>query len=119
MTIDVGPDSVAGYDSYAWKQSGKAVAAMRGNWGSKSPNGNTGVIWQRSTIKFSQITDGTAHTYLIGEKNLNPDHYEDGTLSNDDQSMYLGHNEDNLCATGLYEQSGNTSSQTRHARCSL
>jgi hypothetical protein len=37
---------------------------------------------------------------LIGEKNLNPDHYEDGLLSNDDQSMYLGHNEDNLCATG-------------------
>jgi prepilin-type N-terminal cleavage/methylation domain-containing protein len=99
--IDVGPASIADYDTYNWKHSGpKAIAVIRGNWGSKSPTGHTGVIWQRSMIKFSQITDGTAHTYLIGEKYLNPDHYDDGTLSNDDQSMYLGHNEDNLCATG-------------------
>jgi hypothetical protein len=66
---------------------------------SESPTGHTGVIYQRSEIKFAQITDGTSQTYLLGEKNINADHYDTGLVGNDDQSMYLGQNEDNLCAT--------------------
>ena len=31
-----------------------------------------GVISQRSTIKLKQVTDGTSHTYMVGEKNVRP-----------------------------------------------
>lgn len=37
----------------------------------------TGVIHYRSEIRFSQITDGTSKTYLIGEKYVDIDAYED------------------------------------------
>jgi hypothetical protein len=36
---------------------------------------------------------------LLGEKNANPDRYEDCEIGNDDQSMYNGHDRDNLRST--------------------
>jgi hypothetical protein len=62
------------------------------------------VIFQRSEIKFSQITDGTTYTYLLGEKNLDPNHYEDCRIGNDDQSMYNGHDRDNLRSTLVWRR---------------
>ena len=56
----------------------------------------TGVIFQRSEVKIRQITDGTTHTYLLGEKNLDSNRYEDCQVDNDDQSMYNGYDRDNL-----------------------
>jgi hypothetical protein len=56
-------------------------------------------VFQRSTISFSQITDGTTHTYLYGEKNLDPNLYLTGEAGNDDQSMYNGHDRDNIRST--------------------
>jgi prepilin-type processing-associated H-X9-DG protein len=60
---------------------------------------DTGIVFQRSTIKMQQITDGTTHTYLFGEKNLDPNYYETGEARNDDQSMYTGHDMDNIRST--------------------
>lgn len=100
---DVGPDTIADYDTYRWVHSGpRFIQYARGQLKSLSPTGHTGVIWQRSQTTMQQITDGTSHTYLLGEKNLDPNHYDDGLQGNDDQSMYLGHNEDNLCATFMW-----------------
>jgi prepilin-type processing-associated H-X9-DG protein len=39
---------------------------------------------------------------LIGEKNVPADHYEDGLPKNDDQSMYNGHDKDNLRSTFIW-----------------
>jgi prepilin-type N-terminal cleavage/methylation domain-containing protein len=82
-----------------WKYSGpiftKSVAARSKN----CPTGQTGIIFQRSQIRFSQITDGSAHTYLYGEKNLDVNSYESGTAANDDQSMYNGFDRDNIRST--------------------
>ncbi|QDV75142.1 DUF1559 domain-containing protein [Botrimarina mediterranea] len=37
-----------------------------------------GISFQRSEINFRQITDGTSKTYMVGEKNVNPDYYLGG-----------------------------------------
>jgi len=44
-----------------------------------------------------------SNTYMFGEKNLNPDHYVSGRAGNDDQSMYNGHDQDNLRTTYVDE----------------
>jgi len=54
---------------------------------------NTGICYQRSMIKFSQITDGTTNTYMICERNINPDHYTDGR-GPDDDGMCIGFDND-------------------------
>lgn len=63
----------------------------------------TGVMHFRSEIKFSQITDGTSNTYLIGEKFLSPAGYtgskglaEAGLPTiGDNKTIYIGFEEDN------------------------
>ncbi len=102
---DIGPATLAEYDTYPWKHSGPLIARNAELfYGSQSGTGHTGVIYQRSEIKLAQITDGTTYTYLLGEKYLNPDRYEDSQVGNDDQSMYNGHDKDNLRSTHLWKR---------------
>jgi prepilin-type N-terminal cleavage/methylation domain-containing protein len=64
-------------------------------------NRSTGVIYQGSQVGGRQIPDGTTKTYLVGEKCLQPQHYDPYFLATgqqpsplrnygDDQSMYAG-----------------------------
>lgn len=53
-----------------------------------------GVTHCGSTIQLSNITDGTSNTYCVGERYLDPDHYEDGGQHDNDWSMYTGHQDD-------------------------
>jgi prepilin-type N-terminal cleavage/methylation domain-containing protein len=100
---DEGPRTLADAATYDWKFSGdKFINRMRLQFKDPSFSGLTGVIFQRSEVKISQITDGTTYTYLIGEKNLAADHYDDGVPGNDDQSMYNGHDKDNLRSTTVW-----------------
>lgn len=39
---------------------------------------NTGVVYALSQVRIADVTDGTTNTYLVGEKNVNPDDYETG-----------------------------------------
>ena len=62
----------------------------------------TGIMYYRSTLKTSQITDGTSKTYMVGEKSLPVNAYDGFTDVNapgftaaDDQSMYAGFDWDN------------------------
>jgi len=61
----------------------------------------TGVIYLRSEVKLSKITDGTSKTYLIGEKFLSPRGYQDDAALDatsrigDNKSLYAGFEEDN------------------------
>ena len=71
------PNQVATYD---WQR------AMRGL---------TGVCFVRSELKPGAITDGLSHTLLVGEKNLDPTHYNTGQALNDNQGAYTGFNWDN------------------------
>ncbi len=78
---DGGPASLLIGDSglYSWKP---------------LPASMTGVIFLRSEIKIKDITAGTSNTFLVGEKYLNPDHYEDGKDVGDNENMYVGFDND-------------------------
>lgn len=62
----------------------------------------SGVIYFRSEVTFAKISDGTSKTYLVGEKYVSPEGYDDnenhstsaGKFS-DNQSMYAGYEWDN------------------------
>lgn len=56
----------------------------------------TGVVFQRSTISSAEITDGTSHTYLFGEKQLASSHYHDGRGGADNQTAWTGYDEDTV-----------------------
>ena len=64
-------------------------AFFGGQW---QPNG---AVIPRYPIRLKEITDGTSRTYVVGEKNINPDRYFDGTSKSDDQCMYVGYDQDN------------------------
>ncbi len=101
---DVGPPSIAAYDTWTgWLFSGPLFVKFlrNNNIPHCSTTGHCGVVFQRSTISFNQITDGTSFTYLFGEKHLNADEYETGVPQNDDQSMYSGYDRDNNRSTAI------------------
>ena len=50
----------------------------------------TGICHQRSQVRVRDITDGTSHTYMVGEKYMDPLHYHDGEDPNDTFPMYVG-----------------------------
>jgi prepilin-type N-terminal cleavage/methylation domain-containing protein len=60
----------------------------------------TGICYQRSQVRMSQITDGTGNTFLIGEKFIDSNHYTDGKDKGDAESMYCGDYDDLIRWTG-------------------
>ncbi|MFO0914581.1 MAG: DUF1559 domain-containing protein [Pirellulales bacterium] len=54
----------------------------------------TGITWQRSQVKVSDITDGTSKTLCIGEKFITTNFYTNGLGPASDQNIFLGHNRD-------------------------
>src|SRR5262249_15807688 len=63
-------------------------------WGDLSYPTISGVIYRRSTIRFSDIKRGTSNVYLVGEKYLNPDNYSNGQDAADNENMYVGYDND-------------------------
>jgi prepilin-type processing-associated H-X9-DG protein len=55
----------------------------------------TGVFWDRSQVKITDITGGTSNVFLIGEKYLNPTNYFNGEDPADNECMYIGTDNDN------------------------
>jgi prepilin-type processing-associated H-X9-DG protein len=78
-----GPGSYADADSEKWQKIFDQLSERA-----------TGVCFTGSEVKLSQITDGASHTYLVGEKAINPDHYENGDSIGDNENMYMGVNSD-------------------------
>ena len=54
----------------------------------------TGVAYCGSVVRLSDITDGASNTYLIGEKYLSPDNYDNGHDMGDNEDALMGDNED-------------------------
>jgi prepilin-type processing-associated H-X9-DG protein len=56
------------------------------------PNSKTsnGVICMAAVVPYKFITDGLSHTYLVGEKRLDPRHYLDGLDGDDNNPVYAG-----------------------------
>jgi prepilin-type N-terminal cleavage/methylation domain-containing protein len=53
-----------------------------------------GISFAHSEVTLAQITDGTSHTLMVGEKFLNPDFYTTGQDPADDQGLFSGHDRD-------------------------
>jgi prepilin-type N-terminal cleavage/methylation domain-containing protein len=54
----------------------------------------TGVSYMYSMIRLKDITDGTSHTYMAGEKYLRTDYYESGLDSSDNEWAWVGFDND-------------------------
>ena len=53
-----------------------------------------GVVHTASTVRLSQISDGTSQTMLAGEKYVRPEFYQTGEDAGDDQAAMMGMNKD-------------------------
>jgi prepilin-type N-terminal cleavage/methylation domain-containing protein len=73
----------------------------------------TGVIFGRSEVDFRQITDGLSNTYMIGEKHLPVDHYYTGEDPGDNESVYVGFNND-TCRSSIAPPEHDTGVVMRH-----
>jgi prepilin-type N-terminal cleavage/methylation domain-containing protein len=61
-----------------------------------------GVVHMRSEVSIRQVSDGTAKTYMVGEKNLMPEAYEAAVVDfGDDEGCFIGHNGDNVRSAGV------------------
>ena len=82
-------------------------------------SGFTGVIYQRSTVSLTTIStnSGTSNVFLIGEKYLNLDDYENGGDPGDNESMYVGMDNDISRTTDQYDvQTGGAAVNPQHDR---
>ena len=87
-------DTFVGWD--AGPTPGQAAAGK----GFRDMGNCTGIFYQRSMVSIADVRDGTSHTYLVGEKYLNPDHYLDGEDYSDDQSAWCSDDFDMHAWTG-------------------
>ncbi|MAT70526.1 MAG: hypothetical protein CMJ58_13495 [Planctomycetaceae bacterium] len=55
-----------------------------------------GISFERSKVEVAHVTDGTSNVYMIGEKYLDPLHYDTGVRANDNESWCTGFNNDNF-----------------------
>jgi prepilin-type N-terminal cleavage/methylation domain-containing protein/prepilin-type processing-associated H-X9-DG protein len=88
---DTGPTSPAegGVDTASATQRANAKATF-----DKTAKVMSGVFYRGSLIRISDITDGTAVTYLAGEKNLAVDWYTTGLANGDNLAGLIGDDED-------------------------
>jgi prepilin-type N-terminal cleavage/methylation domain-containing protein/prepilin-type processing-associated H-X9-DG protein len=100
-------DYVGNAGSQPWPENGGGPTSLAEGDGasfwSTSPYNRTmtGVIFQRSEIRLTDVHDGTSNTYMIGEKFITSDRYETGDDPGDNENMYTGYNND-VCRTTFY-----------------
>jgi len=73
------------------------------------PTDATGVIFQASKTRVSDIARGTSNIFIIGERYLNPDNYFTGKDGSDNEGQYSGEDNDNsrdTSATPMQDTSG-------------
>ena len=80
-------EKVTSHDQHRYSSLDNAII-----WASTSKM--NGVIFMRSEIGASKTTDGTSKTYLLGEKHLNSNFYDNGLDPGDNHSMYQGFDRD-------------------------
>jgi prepilin-type N-terminal cleavage/methylation domain-containing protein/prepilin-type processing-associated H-X9-DG protein len=80
--FSAGPTSLTQESTYGWPAEGTY----------------RGVVYVRSAIRFLDIRNGSSNVYLVGEKYLNVNNYRTGQDPGDNESMYVGYDNDvNRC----------------------
>ena len=93
-----GPSNYVAAKTYTWPSDGKMAAAPYLNMPTKELL--SGICYERSTVKISQITDGTSKTFMVGEKFIPTDQYDTGNDPGDNETWCTGFNNDNYRVTG-------------------
>jgi prepilin-type N-terminal cleavage/methylation domain-containing protein len=55
-----------------------------------------GIVFQISRVKTADVLDGLSNTYMVAERYIQFTKYESGGGSDDDQTMYVGHDHDTI-----------------------
>lgn len=97
----------AGVATWVDHSKGPADLASGANWPTKDYNG---IGHQCSEIAMADIKDGTSHTFLAGEKYLNPSHYNTGGDGGDNESMYAG-NDNDTARVAYYDPSNSANNK--------
>jgi prepilin-type processing-associated H-X9-DG protein len=69
-----------------------------GGW-PKPPSDWAGISWLARGVKLAELTDGTSHVFLFGEKYVMQDAYSSGADWGDNEPLYGGFNNDNHRST--------------------
>jgi prepilin-type N-terminal cleavage/methylation domain-containing protein len=59
----------------------------------------TGVVYQRSEVRFTDVVKGHGNVCMVGEKYMDPNRYRSGTSGADNENMYTGYDNDNCRCT--------------------
>jgi prepilin-type N-terminal cleavage/methylation domain-containing protein/prepilin-type processing-associated H-X9-DG protein len=84
-----GPRSVTDVEN----PQGQMAAAARTTFNNVAANAH-GIVYCGSMIRPADVTDGASGTYLLGEKFLSPDYYDNGGDQGDNESAMMGDNAD-------------------------
>lgn len=94
--------AVPDFEEKGWSNYGTEVASVYTvNGIQRVDQYPTGVVFGRSEINFRQIEDGTSSTYMVGEKYMSTDNYEDGLDDGDNEPAFSGNNNDTLRTTSM------------------
>lgn len=102
-----GPSTFAEAEKWDRKLPGLGVD----NWFARLGSGSNGMILPRIPIPMRKITDGTSHTYIVGERMRESDLYSTGTSLFDDQGAYNGFDRDNIVSAWVPPLADPTSAQ--------
>ena len=90
---------------YVIAESPPSLAAGDGmplsNWAAYPGNSVNGVVGLHVMVTLANILDGTSNTYMVGEKNLDPDYYASGVSLGDNQAWDVGWTADNVRIVGV------------------
>ncbi len=91
-----GPTSTTAVENPPGQMTDAARTTLAGvAGGSPTASGATGIFYCGSLVRVADITDGTAATFLAGEKYMNSDQYETGVDIGDNECALTGEDDDN------------------------
>jgi prepilin-type N-terminal cleavage/methylation domain-containing protein/prepilin-type processing-associated H-X9-DG protein len=100
-----GPSNYVAAKTNTWPSDGTMTAAPF--IGMTAKDLLSGVSYERSAVKISQVTDGTSKTFMVGEKFIPSDQYETGADPGDNETWCTGFNNDNFRVTGAWQTAAN------------
>jgi len=92
--VNGGPSSFAQGDDDTWWINSNGAAAF--------PTTYNGLIYPRSQVRLTDITRGTSNFVMAAEKYCNPDNYYTGADPADNESLYVGFDND-ISRTTYYQ----------------
>jgi len=83
-----GGEKISGWDA--------GPSDLSGSYNWPPASNSTGILYQHTLFKITDVTDGLSQTYMVGEKHVDPDCYYDGTSEGDNQAPYNSCQRDNV-----------------------